>query len=172
MNDFDPGDRVIDARDPQEVCAQIMLAVVGRARLLADDRLARRVVESIEASRDRVPGTLWAYVVLPASVRLIVGPAGPASLDAYVTALKTRSAARLLQRILHADDDTLDVVLHYNPVWGGPIYRVWEAGYHKTPLAGAYRLSNAIYSLQQLPVAAGLVSRAADWPYTWVGGAA
>lgn len=163
------GDSAAGAESQPHI-AQAVITVIERAALLADPRLARLAVAGIEACRAAVPGTLWAYLVLPESVRAIIGPARAGACDDYVALLKAQIAARVLPAILRADDESLDVVLRFNPVWGGAIYRVWDAGYHKTVYWTEYRLSSAVYDVQQLPVMLGLVSEATAWPYVWVGG--
>ncbi len=153
--------------EPQDFYAQIVLVVSGHALLFAGDRLARRVVAGIEACRTDVPGTLWAYTVLPESARLIVGPAREPALSGYVDRLKASIADCVLPVIQRRDDDSLDAVLRYNPMWGGAIYRLWEAGFHRVVFWTEYRLSNAIYDLQRLPVDLELVAEPSAWPYTW-----
>ncbi len=164
------GDEWLWEDEPQESYAQIVITVVDRAPLLADARFAQIVVAALEACRADVPGTLWAYTVLPDSVRLVVGPASVEALDSFVTQFKTASEPDLLDLIQRADDDTLDAVLRFSPVWGAAIYRIWDSGYHRSLFSTEYRLSNAIYGLQHLPVELNLVEDAGAWPYTWIGG--
>jgi REP element-mobilizing transposase RayT len=155
---------------PEEFYAEVILTVQDRVPLLADPRLARRMVTVLEACAPEVPGALWGYVVLPEMVRLVIGPADDEALAAFVEHVKARSSACLLDAIRHADDDSLDAVLRYSPVWGGAIYQVWQAGYHRQTFWTEYRLSTVLYDLLQAPVAAGLVERAEEWPYRYVGG--
>ncbi|MBN1965517.1 MAG: hypothetical protein JW910_12780 [Anaerolineae bacterium] len=149
--------------------AQVVLAVLDHTSLLAIPRLARGVASVMEACADNAPGRLWGYVVLPDALRFVVGPAGDETLDAFVDTIRACSSARLLDLIRRADDDSLDRVLRYNPVWGGAIYRVWEAGCHRQIFWSAYKLSNALYDLRWLPVAAGLVESPEQWPFGRVG---
>ena len=130
--------------------AQVILTTIRRAPLLAVPRLRRVASRTLQAHRVQVPGELWAYAVQPCTVRLIVGPTDGDALEDFVVQLKAWLAAPLLQAIRSADDDTLDAVLHYNPVWGGAIYRLWVAGFHHVPLWNAYRLSQAVYALGAL----------------------
>ena len=130
--------------------AHLVLTTTRRASLLAVPRLRRLASEALDAHRVDVPGDLWAYAVQPCTVRLIVGPVDRRALDDFVRRVKAWVASPLLEAIRQADDDTLDAVLNYNPVWGGAIYRVWEEGYHHVPLWNAYRLSRAIYILGAL----------------------
>ena len=152
-----------------ERCAQLTVVVLDHAPLLARPRLARAVFDAIRASAEAAPGRLWSALVMPELARVIVGPGSVSALDAYVTALKTHTADRALAIIRRADDDTLDAVLRYSPVWGGAIYRVWQAGYHMQPLWSEYRLSNALYALAQHPVEAGLARMPGEWPWLWLG---
>lgn len=150
--------------------AQVVITVTERAPLLADPRLARLAMAGIEACRAAVPGSLWAYLVLPESVRAIIGPAQAAACERFVVQIKAQITMRVLPAILRADDESLDVVLRFNPVWGGAFYRVWDAGYHRTVYWTEYRLSSAVYDLRRLPVTRGLVRHIAAWPYVWVRG--
>lgn len=155
--------------EPQDFYAQIVLVTNGHAPLFADDRLARLAVSGVEASRADAPGSLWAYTVLPESVRLVVGPAREPELSGFVERLKADIARRVLPAIRRRDDDTLDAVLCLSPVWGGAIYRLWEAGHHRVVFWTEYRLSNVIYDLQRLPVERELVAEPSAWPYIWTG---
>ncbi len=149
--------------------AQVILNVEGRAPLLADPRLARLALGPLRACD--APGRLWGALVLPDSARCLVGPVpGDATLDRYVACLKSSTEAALLPAIRRADDDTLDAVLHYSPVWGAAIYRLWAPGCHLQRYWTTYKLSNALYALRQAPVEAGLVAHPEDWPYVWLGG--
>ena len=130
--------------------ALIILTTIRRAPLLAVPRLQRLANDTLYAHRADAPGELWAYAVQPCTVRLVVGPVDGDTPDAFVTRVKAWTAAPLLRAIRQADDDSLDAVLHYSPVWGGAIFRVWEEGYHHVPLWNAYRLSQALYTLGTL----------------------
>ncbi|HVO71226.1 MAG TPA: hypothetical protein VMT24_14345 [Aggregatilineaceae bacterium] len=154
---------------PDEFYAQVIFAVLDSAPLLVDPRLARLTTAALRECAPMAPGRLWGYVVLPETVRLIVGPTGEDALAAFVEEVKVRTGERLLEAILRAADETLDVVLRYTPVWGGAIYRVWTPGYQQHVFWTEYKLSNALYQMVQAPVEAGLVEQADQWPYTWIG---
>ncbi len=127
--------------------AYIVLTTTRRAPLFARPRLRRLAAQALEARCAAAPGRLWAYAVTTCTVRLVVGPTEPAALDAFVFQLKGWVAAPVLCAIQRADDETLDAVLHYNPVWGGALYRLWENGHHCQWLWSAYHLSQALYAL-------------------------
>jgi hypothetical protein len=146
--------------------ASLILTTLDRAPLLAAPRLACLACAALDRCAPDAPGRLWDYLVLPDAVRLVVGPAGAAALNAFVEQVKARTAGDLLAAILQGEEaDALDAVLRFSPVWGGAIYRVWAAGFHCTALRTEYRLSRALYALRQTPVSAGLVAQAEDWPY-------
>jgi hypothetical protein len=161
---------LLDEEQPADFYAQVILTVTDQAPLLGVPRLARQVIAALEGCTAAAPGTLWGYVVLPDAVRLIVGPTDEESLETFVALVKQRTHARLMKTILRSDDETVDAVLRYNPVWGGVMYQVWQTGSHRAIFWTEYRLSNALYELQQAPVSAGLVSEATDWLYGWVAG--
>ena len=91
---------------PPEFYAQIMLTTVRRAPLLATARLARLVIAGIEGCRACVPGQLWAYVVLPESVRVIVGLATTPAIEQFAERLKHATAMPLLDAIRRAAKDS------------------------------------------------------------------
>lgn len=153
-----------------EFYARVILAITDHAPLLSLPALAQIVMVTLQNSVLDAPGTLWGYVVLPGSVQFIVGPTDENGLEAFITQVKARTAHHLLAAIRRAEDDSLDMVLRYSPVWGGAIYQVWQAGSHRTIFWTEYRLSNALYDLQRAPVEAGLVESAEAWPYSQIGG--
>lgn len=155
---------------PAAPYAQVIVTVTDRAPLLAQAGLARRAARALDACAPDAPGRLWGYTVLPESVRLVVGPAVEDALEAFIDRVKAQTSACLLDAIRRADDDSLDMVLRYNPVWGGAIYQVWQGGSHRVTFWTEYKLSNALYELRQAPVEAGLVAQADDWPFTWTSG--
>ena len=150
--------------------AQVVITVTDQAPLLADSRLARITAAGLNACREDAPGRLWGYVILPDQIRLVIGPGDDSALEAYIDHVKVEIGARLLEVIRCADDDSLDRVLRYNPVRGGVIYQVWQAGSHRQNFWSEYKLSNALYEMLNLPVEMGLVSQAEEWPYRWVEG--
>jgi REP element-mobilizing transposase RayT len=166
MDDFD-----LENASSEDFYAQVIFTVQERAPLLATPRLARLVMATLDACAAAVPGSLWGYIVLPESLRLIVGPSDDASLERFVEEVRQQTERRLLDAILRSDDESLDLVLRYTPVWGGVIYRVWEMGCHRHIFWTEYKLSNAVYEMVQASVSAGLVERAEEWPYQWIGGA-
>ncbi|HML22306.1 MAG TPA: hypothetical protein PKD09_11705 [Aggregatilinea sp.] len=154
----------------EDVYMQMIVTVRDDASLLADPRLARRLAVLIEDCKPDAPGGVWGFLILPDMVRLIVGPTDLDRLDTFVEAFKDASERALLDVILRTEGDALDAVLFYNPVWGGAIYHVWQAGYHRQILRTEYRLSNALFELGQVPVQRGLAESPDRWPYLRIGG--
>ena len=155
---------------PADFYAQVILTVTDQAPLLGEPRLARQAMAVLESCTAAAPGELWGYVVLPDAVRLIVGPTNDEALETFVALVKQRTRARLMAVILRSDDETIDAVLRYSPVWGGVNYQVWQPGSHRAIFWTEYKLSNALYDLRQAPVSAGLAAQADDWPYVWEAG--
>ena len=162
--EFDTGFDLDDDLPP-DFYARIILTVMDDAPLLARPRYARAVMGALDGWDD-----LWGYVIVPGALRVIVGPTTDTTLDLTVNRLKTQTAARVLDAIRRADDDALDMVLRYSPVWGGAIWQVWQAGSHRSIFWSEYKLSNALYDLVQTPVTLGLVETADQWPWTWMSG--
>ena len=86
----------LDGWQPEEFYAQVILTVYDRAPLLAVPRLARLAAAALAACAPDAPGSLWGYVVLPESIRLIVGLTTEDALAAFVDLVKARTGACLL----------------------------------------------------------------------------
>ncbi|GIV81470.1 MAG: hypothetical protein KatS3mg051_0824 [Anaerolineae bacterium] len=146
--------------------ASVMLTVVGRAPLLADPRLARTVCAALDDRAPDAPGRLWGYLLLPDSVRLVLGPCDQAALQRFIVEVKAETTARALPLIRRDEDaDALDAVLRFNPVWGGALYRLWQAGFHCTWLHGMAQVRRALQQLDEMALRAGLVAAGDEWPY-------
>lgn len=145
----------------------MILTVHERAPLLAAPRLARGMVAALEGCRPDAPGRLWGYLIVPDAVRVVAGPADAVAFDRFVAQVKLAGAARLWDVLRRADDEALDAVLAYNPVWGGVSVRVWEAGYHCQRLPTNAHLRAALNRLGQIPVRRGLTPPGEAWPYLW-----
>ncbi len=146
--------------------ASVMLTVVGRAPLLAKPYLARAICAALNGCALEAPGRLWGYVVLPDSVRLVLGPCEGVALQRFVAQVKAETAARALSLIRRsADTDALDAVLRFNPVWGGALYRLWQAGFHCTWLHDMAQVGRALQGLVEAPLRAGLAAPGNEWPY-------
>lgn len=170
---FDSGDLpddmagALDAGEPPPHYALSIITVTDHAPLLARPRLARAALDALVSCAGDAPGSLWGALALPDALRWIAGPADEVALATFVEHVKARTAARLLPIVQRADDDSLDAVLRYSPVWGGAIYQVWDAGSHRVRYYTEYRLSNALYELWQTPVTLGLAADAGQWPFRW-----
>lgn len=146
--------------------ASVMLTVVGRAPLLAEPYLARAICAALDGCAPEAPGRLWGYVVLPDSARLVFGPCDQVALAHFVAQVKAETASRTLSLIRRsADTDALDAVLRFNPVWGGALYRLWQAGFHRTWLYGMAQVGRALQGLVEAPLRAGLAAPGNEWPY-------
>jgi len=131
-----------------EFYAQVILVVEDHKPLLGNTRLEKLAAATINRCAPDAPGSLWGCRILPDSIRLIVGLTDEDRLDQFVETLKTRISSVLLDTIRHMEDEeSLDAVLRYNPVWGGIIYHVWQSGYHRQDYHTEYRLSNAVYEM-------------------------
>lgn len=147
--------------------ARLMLTVPGRKPLLAAPSLARAVCEGLDAWNRAAPDLLKGYVALPDSLRLVLGPCDELTLQRFVAAIKAETTARALPLIRRADDpDMLDAVLYFNPVWGGALYRLWQAGFHCTWLRDLAQVRRALQHLREAPLRAGLIAAGDTWPHS------
>jgi hypothetical protein len=134
--------------------------------LLAAPPLARAVCEGLDAWNWTAPGFLKGYVVLPDSLRLVLGPCDEVALQRFVAEIKAETTARVLPLLRRIEDpDMLDVVLRFNPVWGGALYRLWQAGFHCTWLHDPVQVRRALQRLREAPLRAGLIAAGDTWPY-------
>lgn len=146
---------------------ELTFSCFQRLPLLSRDRTRQWFLEALASARTRCNLALWAYVIMPEHVHVLVGPREAVyEVRLIRTALKVpvqRTALAYLRR--HAPhflgrlrDEQPNADVHY---------RFWQrgGGYDRN-ITDPATLRAVIEYIHNNPVRRGLVSRATDWPWS------
>ncbi len=135
--------------------------------LLARDRTRRWVLEALEATRRRLDVALWAYVIMPEHVHVLLCPhQAEYEMRRILVALKrpvSDAARRYLERI--HDDKWLDRLSAEYP--SRRVFRFWQpGGGFDRNIFRSRTVPAVIDSIHANPVRRGLVACPTDWPWS------
>ena len=136
-----------------------------RLPLLTKERSCQWTVEAIELSRNRNPFELWAWVIMPEHIHILIHPhAGTKIADVLKTVKQSVSKRAIIWLKNHAPD-FLPTIEDVQPN-GKRSYRFWQrgGGYDRN-LRSVRDIHEKIYYIHQNPVTRGLVSKPCD--YLW-----
>lgn len=145
-----------------------------RLPLLSKDRSRGWVIETIESARAKFDFDLWAYVLMPEHVHLLIHPRQPEyEMKRILAALKRPVSARAKAYLL----DTGNLVwLRRLTVREGDqeVFRFWQAGGgYDENLWQDRPIHEVIAYIHANPVRRGLVAVPTDWPWSsaryWAG---
>jgi putative transposase len=108
----------------------------------------RAYLELIAGAAQRAGATIWAYCLMPNHVHFIMVPADSDGLRATFAEAHRRYTARI----------------HAREHWSG---HLWQGRFSSTAMDERHLMAAARY-VPMNPVRAGLVARAADWPWSSV----
>ncbi len=135
-----------------------------RLPLLSRDRTRQWFLEALESARQRRNLTLWAYVIMPEHVHVIVWPRDPTyEVRLIRTALKVPVQRKALDFLRRQAPGYLDRLRDGQPN-GDVHYRFWQrgGGYDRN-ITDPATLRAMIEYIHNNPVRRGLVSSPADW---------
>ena len=138
-----------------------------RQQLLAKERTRNWLIESIDATRNRLDFAVWAYVIMPEHVHLLVYPRQqPYSVSRMFAAMKVPVARRVLAWVRRNAPQFLDHMCDAQPN-GKVSYRFWErgGGYDRN-ITGDQEIGPVIDYLHANPVRRGLVERPEQWDWS------
>jgi putative transposase len=145
---------------------ELTFSCYRRLPLLSRDRTRGWLIEAIEAARERMRFDLWAYVIMPEHVHILLCPREPLYEIARILWQIKRPVARR----------TIDHLRVHSPEWltrltatredGTARPRFWQAGggYDRNIVDDQTALQVIAY-IHENPVKRGLVERPEDW--TW-----
>jgi putative transposase len=146
---------------------ELTFSCFRRLPLLSRDRTRLWFLEALESARQRLNLALWAYVIMPEHVHVLVYPRDPIYKVALIrTALKVPVQRKALAFLRQQAPDFLDRLCDRQPS-GEVHYRFWQrgGGYDRNVTDPA-TLATMIEYIHNNPVRRGLVERAADWPWS------
>lgn len=141
---------------------ELTFSVYRRTRLFDDAVACRCFLAGLDAVRARHGYEVWAYVLMPDHVHLLVWPKEPGyRIETFRQAVKGRFARDTLARL----EDDGDPRLARFVLQGRR--RLWQpgAGYDRNLYSSQALLASVEY-IHANPVLAGLAARASDWQWS------
>ena len=146
---------------------ELTFSCFRRLPLLSRDRTRSWLLDAFETTRQRRNLAVWAYVIMPEHVHVIVYPRDPVYEVRHIrtgfkTPVQRKGLASLRKHALHFLDRWKDVQPN-----GQVHYRFWQrgGGYDRN-MNDPRTLLYMIEYLHQNPVRRGLVKRATEWPWS------
>lgn len=146
---------------------ELTFSCFRRLPLLSRDRTRQWFTEALDAARRRLKLALWAYVIMPEHVHVIVWPREPVyEIRLIRTALKVPVQRKALAFLRREAPDFLERLRDEQPN-GEVHYRFWQrgGGYDRN-ITDPATLRTMIDYIHQNPVRRGLVEHADDWPWS------
>jgi len=136
-------------------------------QLLSRDRTRQWLVESLDLARQKWDFELWAYVIMPEHVHLLLLPRqAEYEIAAILKAIKQSVARRAIRFLRRDAPDWLERVKVSRPA-GRVEHRFWQQGggydrnIHRARTAWA-----SVRYMHENPVRRGLVARPVDWVWS------
>ena len=134
-------------------------------QLFRHPRLCQEFLEALLELRQKYPFKLFAYVIMPTHVHLVVRPAD-GRIPQLVQKIKSLSARRMIHCLQKtADDKVLDALWKATVGRKRDTYQVWQDGFHAVPLWSEWMIRKKIDYIHANPLRSGLVKSAKD--YAW-----
>ena len=136
-----------------------------RIPLLTKERSCQWMVDAINLSRDRNPFDLWAWVIMPEHVHLVVCPHPKTRMRALLQSMKQSVSKKAIVWLKVNAPEYLPTIEDVQPN-GKRSYRFWQrgGGYDRN-LRSVRDIHEKINYVHQNPVTRGLVSKPSD--YKW-----
>ncbi len=137
-----------------------------RLPLLGRDRSRRWFLAALQLGRDRSMFDLWAYVVMPEHVHLVLLPLGKTKISHLLSTVKQSTSKKALNWLQQHAPEYLPTLLDRQPC-GKESYRFWQrgGGYDRN-LRSLRDIHEKIAYVHDNPLRRGLVERAIDWPWS------
>src|SRR5262249_9598469 len=134
---------------------------------LSRDRTRQWFLEALDAARRQLNFSLWAYVILPEHVHVLIWPQEPVyEIRLIRTALKVPVQRKALAFLRREAPEYLEQLRDEQPN-GDVHFRFWQrgGGYDRN-ITDSKTLRTMIEYIHLNPVRRGLVSQATDWPWS------
>jgi len=146
---------------------ELTFSCYQRLPLLSRDRTRQWMIDAIESARNKLCYDVYAFVIMPEHVHIIVYPRNqPHDIAWFLKSVK-QSVSRKAHAWLSANHKEWLEKLTVVPKEGPGVFRFWQAGggYDRNIVSYA-TLMQMIEYIHANPVKRGLVERAADWPWS------
>lgn len=143
---------------------ELTFSCFHRIPLLSKDRTCQWFLDAMQRGRRKHDFSLWAYVIMPEHVHVIVWPHNPIyKISKIRTALKLPIQQKAVRHLQKKDSPFLDRLIDLQPngTWS---YRFWQrgGGYDRN-ITELQTLELMIEYIHNNPVRRGLVEKATDW---------
>ena len=137
-----------------------------RLPLLSKDRSCQWMVDAISLSRSKHPFDLWAWVIMPEHVHLVLWPHTGVRISSILTTMKQSVSRRAILWLKEHASAYLSELCDQQPN-GKSSYRFWQrgGGYDRN-LRSTRDIHEKIRYVHQNPVRRGLVERIEDWRWS------
>jgi putative transposase len=146
---------------------ELTFSCFRRLPLLSRDRTRQWFIEALDSARRRLNLSLWAYVIMPEHVHVIVWPLQPDyEIRLIRTAMKVPVQRKALTFLRRQAPDFLERLRDEQPN-GEVHYRFWQrgGGYDRN-ITDSATLRTMIEYIHQNPVRRGVVKQDTDWPWS------
>lgn len=155
--------RTLKRYDTPNQARYLTFSCYHRLPLFNNDKIKQRFVDQLELTRKRLGFKLYAWVVMPEHIHLMVMPdSRNATIRRLLHALKRPFAADVLDRWRQMDAPILGKVTDDN---GNPHFWLCGGGYDRN-IYSDHELLEKVQYIHANPVRRGLVTSAIDWPWS------
>ena len=155
------------ARDEAGEAHFLTYSCAGRMPLLTRDRTRHWVVEALAATRRELDVALWAYVIMPEHVHVLLYPRGGDREMRRILAALKRPVSDAARAFLEGsgNDEWLERLSVEYP--SRRVFRFWQAGggFDRNVLSEK-TVPAVIDYIHANPIRRGLVARASDWEWS------
>jgi putative transposase len=146
---------------------EITFSCFRRMPLLSRDRTRQWLVEAIDKARARLSFDVWAYVVMPEHVHILLLPRNESAEIAPILQAIKQPVARKATNFLRAHNPSWLEHLKVERPGGRPSYRFWQqgGGYDRNIFTDKVAWAAVDY-IHQNPVRRGLVDCPLNWPWS------
>jgi putative transposase len=146
---------------------ELTFSCYRRLKLLARDRSRQWLIDALDVARRRQRLSLWAYVIMPEHVHVLLWPQEPEyRMSAIRSAIKIPVQRAALSYLRRHTPQLLERLCDRQPN-GDVHYRFWQrgGGYDRN-VHEPKTLRKMIEYIHDNPVRRGLVKEAVDWPWS------
>lgn len=137
----------------------------ARKRLLRNKEYYEVIVASLEFLKKKYRFEIWAYVLMPSHIHLIMAFPNGNKLSAVMRDFKKFTAYEI-RRLLEAEGNRKELEGLRHPDGRTSQFRIWEPRFDDVAIFTPRVLKRKIDYIHVNPVRAGLCDQPCDWPYS------
>ncbi|XWN37926.1 MAG: transposase [Balneola sp.] len=156
--------KILDESYPYFITSSILKGY----ELFIDERICELVIEGIDFLISQRDVVVYAYVIMPNHIHLIVEGKDLAN---YIAHFKSYSSRRIIDYLKLNERAEELYFFRSNKLTfkKDRVYQVWQEGYHPKEISSHKIMNQKIGYIHYNPVKAGLVSNCEEWKYSSYG---